>query len=60
VFLEPELAKHRIKAAAPLAIVCRGVVKDDGDMIADIHCLDNGGRVWLGRGCAIKAAIVRG
>jgi hypothetical protein len=47
VSLEAELAQHRVEAAAPLAVVGSGVVEDDGNVIANVDRLDDGGRGWL-------------
>ena len=55
--LKPELAKHRIKAAAPLTVVGGGVVEDDGNVVADVHRLNDGGRGWLRRSGVVEVAI---
>jgi hypothetical protein len=60
--LEAELAKDRIEALAPLAVVSGGVVEHDGYVVTDIDCLDDGGCGWLimRRSSVVVLAGVRG
>jgi hypothetical protein len=58
--LKTKLAQHRVETAPPLAVVGGGVVEDDGNVVADVHCLNDRGRGWLRRSGAVEFAVVGG
>ena len=45
--IEPKLAEDGLEENAPLPIVRRGEVEEDGNMRADVHLLHDGGRSRL-------------
>jgi hypothetical protein len=57
---EAKLAENGIEAAAPLAVVGGVVVENDEDVVADVYCLKDRSRTWLGRSCIVELVGGRG